>query len=53
MRARFGLSAGAPRLHMCFTGHPGTGKTTVAMRMAKLLHRLGYMRRGRVVSRDP
>src|SRR3984957_13503473 len=42
-RRRFGLTAPRPNLHMCFTGAPGTGKTTVALRMAQLLHRLGYI----------
>jgi probable Rubsico expression protein CbbX len=42
-RQRFGLRAPRLNLHMCFTGAPGTGKTTVALRMAQLLHRLGYL----------
>ena len=42
-RQRYGLTAPRPNLHMCFTGAPGTGKTTVALRMAALLHRLGYL----------
>jgi probable Rubsico expression protein CbbX len=48
-RNRFGLEAPRPNLHMCFTGPPGTGKTTVAMRMAELLHRLGYLEQGHLV----
>jgi probable Rubsico expression protein CbbX len=49
VRLRFGLSAPRPNLHMCFTGEPGTGKTTVALRMADLLHRLGYLQSPHVV----
>jgi probable Rubsico expression protein CbbX len=50
VRSRFGLAAEPPSLHMCFTGNPGTGKTTVALRMAELLHRLGYLRTANVAS---
>ncbi|WP_430642246.1 CbbX protein [Bradyrhizobium jicamae] len=50
IRKRMGLTSEAPTLHMSFTGNPGTGKTTVALRIADILHRLGYVRRGQVVS---
>jgi probable Rubsico expression protein CbbX len=49
LRGQVGLSAQPPSLHMCFTGRPGTGKTTVALRMAQILHRLGFVRRGHLV----
>ncbi len=53
-RRSLGLQAEPPSLHMCFTGNPGTGKTSVAQRMAEILNRLGYIRRNHVVtvSRD-
>jgi probable Rubsico expression protein CbbX len=50
LRRRFGIESSRPTLHMCFTGGPGTGKTTVALRMAKLLKGLGYLQKGHLVS---
>lgn len=54
LRNHLGLVSGSPGLHMSFTGSPGTGKTTVAMKMADILHKLGYIRKGHLltVTRD-
>ena len=49
-RLQLGIEAAKPSLHMCFTGNPGTGKTTVALKMAEMLHRLGYIRQNHVIS---
>jgi probable Rubsico expression protein CbbX len=49
-RRKLGLAHETPTLHMSFSGNPGTGKTTVALRMADLLHRLGYVRKGHLVT---
>ena len=50
LRRKFGLDTSRPNLHMCFTGSPGTGKTTVALRMAELLSGLGYLSKGHLVA---
>ncbi len=54
MRKKLGLLAGNPGLHMSFTGSPGTGKTTVALKMADILYKLKYIRKGHLltVTRD-
>ena len=49
-REKLGLVTESPTLHMSFSGNPGTGKTTVALKIADLLHRLGYVRKGHLVS---
>jgi probable Rubsico expression protein CbbX len=50
LREEMGLRSQRPTLHMSFTGSPGTGKTTVALQMASILHRLGYIEKGHLVS---
>jgi probable Rubsico expression protein CbbX len=50
IRQKMALATTFPTLHMSFTGNPGTGKTTVALRMAGILHRLGFVRRDHVIN---
>jgi probable Rubsico expression protein CbbX len=50
LRKEHGLASEAPTLHMSFTGNPGTGKTTVGLRMAEILHRLGYIRSNHMIT---
>ena len=50
LRKNIGLVSSSPGLHMSFTGSPGTGKTTVALRMADILYKLGYSRKGHLIT---
>ncbi|ABQ30045.1 MAG: CbbX protein [Rhodospirillales bacterium] len=50
VRQKCGFATEAPTLHMSFTGNPGTGKTTVALRMANILKALGFVRQGQLIS---
>jgi len=50
LRRQVGLETGPPSLHMSFTGNPGTGKTTIALRMAEILHALGFVRTGHLIA---
>ena len=54
LRKFLGLTAGSPGLHMSFTGSPGTGKTTIGLKMADILYQLGYVQKGHLltVTRD-
>ena len=54
LRESLGFTTGNPGLHMSFTGSPGTGKTTVATRMADILFKLGHSKKGHLltVTRD-
>jgi len=54
IRKSLGITSGSPGLHMSFTGSPGTGKTTVGLKMADILYQLGYIKKGHLltVTRD-
>ena len=54
LRKSLGITSGSPGLHMSFTGSPGTGKTTVGLKMADILYQLGYIKKGHLltVTRD-
>jgi probable Rubsico expression protein CbbX len=54
LRKSLGITSGSPGLHMSFTGSPGTGKTTVGLKMAEILYQLGYSKKGHLltVTRD-
>ena len=50
LRKNLGITAGSPGLHMSFTGSPGTGKTTVGLKMADILYQLGYVAKGHLLT---
>ena len=54
LRKNLGITSSNPSLHMSFTGSPGTGKTTVGLKMSDILYKLGYIKKGHLltVTRD-
>ena len=52
IRSDLGLSTASLPLHAMFLGAPGTGKTTVAKLMGKMLNKAGILSKGHVVVKE-